>query len=91
MFVTQNLRLAVTLKPIVITRGGDEIEWIHENIGYVTDYDSNQFKQAIFNILSDRRQRETFSVNAKLLVQNDLNWRNIVKRIESLYMETVAL
>ena len=64
---------------------------IHENIGYVTDYDSNQFKQAIFNILSDRRQRETFSVNAKLLVQNDLNWRNIVKRIESLYMETVAL
>lgn len=73
--------------PIVITRGGDEIEWIHENIGYVTDYDLDQFKDAIFKLIMEKKERDKFSTNAKYLVQNDFNWIKVAQRIEDLYKD----
>lgn len=71
--------------PVVTTNNGDSIPWINENVGYVTNFDSSELAEALFNILNDPDKKEKFGNNAKILVQNELNWKVIVKQIEAFY------
>jgi glycosyltransferase involved in cell wall biosynthesis len=72
--------------PIITTKEGDSIHWIHNNVGYVTDYEKNQLSKAILNILMDEELRKKFSRKALILVQEDFNWLEIVKLVETVYL-----
>ena len=75
--------------PIVATNKGDVLEWIHNQVGYITEYDSNQLKDAILRILEDKQTRDKFSENCKRLVNEKFNWEIITNKIEKIYFEII--
>lgn len=73
--------------PIITTNRGDELDWINDNVGYVTDYDEHQLAQAILNIILNDSLRNKFGDNGKKLIKSNFNWQNIVDKIEEVYKE----
>lgn len=94
VFVTPNfsgfpitfLEACASGTPIVTTNNGDNLDWIHDNVGYVVDYDKDQLFDAIDRILSDQSLRKSFDIRCKKLVKENFVWSKVVKNIESLYM-----
>jgi glycosyltransferase involved in cell wall biosynthesis len=75
--------------PIITTNEGDKLDWIHNNVGYVTDYNRDQLKDAILNILRNERIRQGFSKKAKSLVHEEFNWSKIAGQLETVYLDVV--
>ena len=77
--------------PIITTNKGDDLDWIHDKVGYVVEYDERQLRDAIIKVLSDERLRKKFGEEGKRLVKNEFNWDKVVKRVEIVYHESVSL
>lgn len=75
--------------PIITTNKGDELDWIHNKVGYVTDYNRDQLKDAILNILINDGIRQEFSKKAKSLVREEFNWLEIARQMETVYLDVV--
>ena len=75
--------------PIITTNEGDKLDWIHNKVGYVTDYNRDQLKDAILNILTNDKIRQEFSKKAKSLVREDFNWLKIAGQVETVYLDVV--
>jgi glycosyltransferase involved in cell wall biosynthesis len=75
--------------PIITTNEGDKLEWIHNNVGYVTDYNRDQLKDAILNILTNDKIRQEFGKKAKSLVREEFNWSKIAGQLETVYLDVV--
>lgn len=71
--------------PVITTNEGDQLPWIDNYVGYVADYDSEQLCDAVFNVLTDDKKKQEFSSNAGLIIQEKLNWDEIVTQVECLY------
>ena len=71
--------------PIITTNKGDELDWIHDKVGYVVEYDERQLRDAIIKILSDEGVRKKFGEEGKRLVSKKFNWSKIVEEIETVY------
>lgn len=71
--------------PIVTTNKVDELEWIENNVGYVTDYDINSFKNGIYDILIDNHLSQKFGKKGRNLIKNEFNINEIVKNLEKIY------
>ena len=72
--------------PIITTNKGDKLDWIHDNVGYVVEYDKDRLRNAIFKVLSDYGLRKRFGERGKKLVMEEFDWDKIVKRVEDSYM-----
>ena len=71
--------------PIITTNNGDELEWIHDKVGYVVEYDKDELRDAIFKVLSDEGLRKRFGEGGKKLVEKGFGWDRIIKKIENIY------
>lgn len=71
--------------PIVTTNNGDELDWIHDKIGYVVEYNKYQLKDAMLKILSDDGLRKRFGEEGRRLVNDTFLWNKIVCQMEEVY------
>lgn len=76
--------------PIITTNEGDTLDWIHNKVGYVTDYNRDQLKDAILNILINKKIRQEFRKKAKSLVREEFNWSEIARQMETVYLDVVS-
>ena len=98
VFVTPNfsgfpitfLEACASGTPIITTNKGDDLDWIHDNVGYVVDYDKDQLFYAINRILSGQSLRKNFDNKCKKLVKEKFVWNEVVKNIEDLYMSCLS-
>jgi len=72
--------------PIITTNNGDELDWIHDKVGYVVEYDKDQLRDGIFKILSDEELRRRFGEEGKRLVREEFGWDNVIRQIEDVYL-----
>ena len=68
--------------PIVTT--SNELNWIHNNVGYVVESSSIALAKAISNILRDEGTRERFRNNCKSAIKN-FDISTIVSQLEDTY------
>ena len=71
--------------PIITTNNGDELNWIHDKVGYVVEYDKNQLRDALFEVLNDEGLRRRFRDEGRKLVKNESRWNTIVEQILNVY------
>lgn len=71
--------------PIITTRKGDVLDWIDDNVGYVTEYSKNTLARAMSNILTQERTRNRFENNCKI-VKERFAWPSVVDQIEEIYI-----
>jgi len=74
--------------PVITTTKGDYIEEIDNQVGYVVQFNEKQLRQALIKILSDEKEKERFSQNAKELVKK-YDYEAIVSRIEDVYQRVI--
>lgn len=72
--------------PIVTT--SDELDWIHNNVGYVVDSSPIALAKAITNILRDEATRERFRNNCKSAIKN-FDISTGVSQLEDTYKSVV--
>jgi glycosyltransferase involved in cell wall biosynthesis len=70
--------------PVIVTSGCGICDTIRE-IGLVVNYDKDELKTAIFNILSDESLRMRLGNSGRSLVFNQFSWPIIAKQIENAY------
>lgn len=76
--------------PIVTTSLGDTLEWIHENVGYVTQPTPQDLGKAIYAIISNEKLRKEFSRNCLKMVRSEFSIERVVDKLEKLYNEVIS-
>lgn len=72
--------------PIITSNKGDRISWIDEDIGVVTDYDSNSFEQAIVSILLDESSiKNRRKISEKI---DEFTWDSVINKLEDIYLHS---
>jgi glycosyltransferase involved in cell wall biosynthesis len=71
--------------PIITTNTGDELEWINDKVGYVVEYDKDQLRDAIIEVLSDDNLRKKFGKEGRKLVREEFGWDKVVRKVEEIY------
>jgi len=72
--------------PIVTT--SNELEWIHDNVGYVVDSSPIAFAKALSNILQDDSTLERFQDNCRDTIKN-FDISTVTSRLEIAYKSVV--
>lgn len=75
--------------PIVTTKKGDLLDWIHNKIGYVVEYNVSTFCDGISSILNDNYLSEYFGKEGKKMVETNFSMNCTISKVESLYTELV--
>lgn len=75
--------------PIVTTNGGDDLDWINNTVGYVTNFDVDELEAAILKILTDRELELLFRENCKAVVREKFTWELIAKNLEAVYRRAI--
>lgn len=75
--------------PIITTNRGDKLDWIHNNVGFVVDFDRDQLVDAITKIISDKKLMKKFKEQGRNMLKYEFNWDKIAKKIESIYMDCI--
>lgn len=71
--------------PVVITnRCG--IADIIDKVGYVVEFDKDQLKNAMFEILNDNELRKRYKEGGNRLVSEEFSWNNVINKLEILYL-----
>lgn len=77
--------------PIVTTTEGDNLDWIHNKVGYIVRYDKSELCNAVLNILNDQELSYRFGNEAKNVVNSRFSMNAYIKKIETLYNECIGL
>jgi len=75
--------------PIVTTTRGDEIDWIHNNVGFVVEYGVSELQNAIERLLMNDSLRKDFGENGRRIVRERFTWNVISEKFENLYQNVV--
>jgi len=75
--------------PIITTENGDNLDWIDDKVGYVTDYNQNQLNNMIYKILEYDAVKKNFRLNAKKLLEEKFNYDVIIEGLEKIYSDCV--
>ncbi len=81
------IEACATGTPIVTTKNGDNLDWIHNQVGYVTEYDENQLAPALAKILNNTDIAKLFQEKGQKITKERFNWSEIAKQVEGLYLE----
>jgi glycosyltransferase involved in cell wall biosynthesis len=71
--------------PIITTEKGDILDWIHDRVGYVVEYDKKELRDALFKVLSDEGLRKRFGEEGRRLIGEEFGWEKIVEKVEGIY------
>jgi len=73
--------------PIVITENGDNLSWIHNQVGFVATYSESSLRGAIAKLLENPGLAWHFRQKGKTLVKEQFNWSRITERLELIYLD----
>ena len=76
--------------PIITTNEGDNIDWINNNVGYISKFNKNDLKDSIYKILNNEKIKIKFIRNSKNIVNNKLNWDIISEKILRIYSDIIS-
>lgn len=79
------LEACATGTPIITTTLGDTLDWINNNVGYVTSPEPEALSAAINMLLSNLELRNTFSNNCLNFSRTDFSLDKIVDELEQCY------
>jgi len=71
--------------PIVTTTRCGISDIVNNKVGYSTEYNKDQLRQALVEILTDHNLRETFGEEGRRLVKDQFNWAKIADKLENTY------
>ena len=72
----------------IITASG-ELEWINNNVGYVTEFSSGAIAKATITLLQDEQLRREFRKNSKHIIKK-FDILNIIRQLEKVYGEDIS-
>jgi len=72
--------------PIVTTLRGDNLGWIHDQVGYVVAYDENSIEDALTRILNDADLAGQFQEKGRKLLSEQFTWSKITEQVEHMYL-----
>ena len=75
--------------PVIVTDGCGIAEIVEGKAGYVVEYDKDQLRDVIIEVLSDEGLRRRFEEEGRSLVRKEFEWDIVVKRIEKIYHQTL--
>lgn len=75
--------------PIITSTHGDNLNWIHNNVGFVVEYNSSKLRDAILKLVDDEDLSRKFSNQGKRLVAGQFNWNAICDIIEMQYRDVI--
>jgi len=75
--------------PIITTSLGDTLEWIDENVGYVTQPTPYDLAEAMYRIISDDLLCRNFSRNCIKIARSNFSIEKVVEKLEKVYEEIV--
>ena len=81
------IEACATGTPIVTTKNGDNLDWIHNQVGYVTEYEENQLDTALAKMLNNTEIAKQFQEKGQKLTKERFNWSEIAKQVEGLYLK----
>lgn len=76
--------------PVITTIKGDNLGWIHNNIGYVVQYDKDELCNAILSVFEDSKLETKFSIQSRKLIESHFSMNIYIGKIETLYKECVG-
>lgn len=71
--------------PIVTTTRCGISDIVNNNVGYSVEYNNDQLREALMDILTDHNLRETFGEEGRRLVKDQFNWTKIADKLENTY------
>lgn len=83
------LEACATGTPIITTNLGDTLEWINENVGYVTSPSYYELSKAIYAVICDDKLHSKFSRNCLRTVGSEFSIQKVIARIEEIYKEVL--
>lgn len=75
--------------PIITTSLGDDMPWLNNNVGLVTEPTIEAFAKAAYNILIHDDLRRQFSKNCVAIIQSHFSINKTVEQIEKIYAEAI--
>ena len=75
--------------PIVTTSRADNLEWIHENVGIVTEYAVTELADSLLRILQDDELRKRLKKNCKSTISK-FDIANVTSLLEEVYKEVLS-
>jgi len=81
--------LEVCIAGCPIVTASDELSWIHDNVGYVTEYSSAALAKAISSTLQDEQVNRRFRNNCRRTVKN-FDISTVTRQLEKVYKEALS-
>lgn len=75
--------------PIVTTTLGDRLDWIDNQVGYVTSPVKSDLAKVLYGLLTDDDLREKFSINCRKIVNSEFSIGVVVDKLEQVYEEVL--
>lgn len=74
--------------PVIVTNRCGIVNFVNK-VGYVVEYDKDQLRDAIFEVLGDEGLRRGFGEEGKRLVKEEFGWDRIVLHVEKIYLSLI--
>lgn len=75
--------------PIITTTNGDKLDWIENNVGWVTDFSPEKLKEALFIALNEDRLRQSYCLKCREIARDNFDWSVIAAKLEQVYTAIV--
>jgi len=75
--------------PIITTTNGDKLDWIHNKVGYVVEYNREKLANAIYNVIYDKELRMRLGKNGRKLAREEFDWSKIIQKLEKIYLRII--
>ncbi len=76
--------------PVITTNRGDNLNWIHNKCGLISEYTNENLCNNILQFFHDTALRQRLGDNAKTLVRTELNWEVIAEKVEKVYFDRIS-
>ena len=83
------LEACICRVPIVTTNLNDNLDWINNQVGIVTNYNATAMANAIERILYDQDLAEKFRKNQQELLYSRFNWKMVAASLENVYRRCI--
>ena len=75
--------------PVIVTDRCGIADVVDGKVGYVVEYDKDQLRDAIFEVLSDDGLRRRFGEEGRRLVREQFGWDKVVLGVERIYLNLI--
>jgi len=75
--------------PVIVTDRCGIADVVDGKVGYVVEYDKDQLRDAIFEVLSDGGLRRRFGEEGRRLVREQFGWDKVVLGVERIYLNLI--